>query len=31
MIMAKIIRSALSALNLRRSDKTYHWYRYHHM
>jgi hypothetical protein len=29
--MAKIVRSALAALNLRRSDKFYIWYRYHDM
>jgi len=31
MIMAKIVRSALSALNIRKSMRFYHWYEYHHM
>jgi hypothetical protein len=29
--MAKIVHSALVALNIRKSDKNYRWYYYHHI
>jgi hypothetical protein len=29
--VAKIMQATLVALNLRRKDKTYRWYYYHHI
>lgn len=29
--MAKLVRAALSALNIRKSDRAYRWYVYHHI
>jgi hypothetical protein len=29
--VSKIFRAALSALNIRRSDRQYRWYLYHHI
>ena len=29
--MSKIFRAALSALNIRKSDRQYRWYVYHHI
>jgi hypothetical protein len=31
MKLAKLARSAWVALNLRRKDRIYHWYVYHHL
>lgn len=29
--MAKIVHAALVALNIRKSDSNYRWYKYHHI
>jgi hypothetical protein len=29
--MAKIVRAALAAMNVRLIDRAYRWYRYHHL
>lgn len=29
--MAKILRAALVAMNVRKEDKAYWWYEYHHI